>query len=142
MSRGVYQVASGGIANVASSTSSRGERVDVAALPGVDIALDQSRSARSPSVRRFACWLRAGTRSSTAARARCRALLTEATWCPASARSLAREAEHLAQDQHGALVGRQVLQRGDEGQLDALALLVAAPPGAARPAGSPIASSG
>ena len=36
-----------------------------------------------------------------------------------------REAEHLAQDQHRALVGGQVLERRDEGQLDALAQLVA-----------------
>ena len=37
----------------------------------------------------------------------------------------AREAEHVAQDQHGALARRQVLERGDERELDALALLVA-----------------
>ena len=43
----------------------------------------------------------------------------------ASATSFGREVEHLAQDQHRALVGRQVLQRGDERQLDALAQLVA-----------------
>ena len=42
-----------------------------------------------------------------------------------SAASLGRVAEHLAQDQRRALVGRQVLERGDERQLDALALLVA-----------------
>ncbi len=38
---------------------------------------------------------------------------------------LGREAEHLAQDQHRALGGRQVLERGDERELDALAPLVA-----------------
>ena len=38
---------------------------------------------------------------------------------------LRREAEHLAQDQHRALRGGQVLERRDERQLDALALLVA-----------------
>ena len=42
-----------------------------------------------------------------------------------AAHSLAREAEHLAQDQRRALVRRQVLERGDERELDALALLVA-----------------
>ena len=36
-----------------------------------------------------------------------------------------REAEHLAQDQHRALARGQVLERRDERQLDALALLVA-----------------
>ena len=36
-----------------------------------------------------------------------------------------REAEHLAQDQHRALVRGQVLERRDERQLDALAQLVA-----------------
>jgi hypothetical protein len=36
-----------------------------------------------------------------------------------------RVAEHLAQEQHGALGGGQVLDGGDEGELDALALLVA-----------------
>ena len=36
----------------------------------------------------------------------------------------AREAEHVAQDQHRALARRQQLQRGDERELDALALLV------------------
>ena len=35
------------------------------------------------------------------------------------------EAQDLAHDQHGPLVGRQELQRRDEGQLDRLALLVA-----------------
>jgi hypothetical protein len=36
-----------------------------------------------------------------------------------------REAEDVAEDQHGALAPRQVLERRDEGELDALALLVA-----------------
>ena len=36
-----------------------------------------------------------------------------------------REAEHVAQDQHRALARRELLERGDERQLDALALLVA-----------------
>ena len=42
-----------------------------------------------------------------------------------SATSLAEKPEHLAQDQDGALLRRQVLKRRDERQLDALALLVA-----------------
>ena len=36
-----------------------------------------------------------------------------------------RVAEHVAEDEHGALARRQVLERRDEGELDALALLVA-----------------
>ena len=40
-------------------------------------------------------------------------------------RLLGGEAEHLAQDQHRALVGGQQLEGGDEGELDGLALLVA-----------------
>src|SRR4029453_18917809 len=36
-----------------------------------------------------------------------------------------REAEHVAQDQHGALAAREVLERRDERELDRLALLVA-----------------
>jgi hypothetical protein len=36
-----------------------------------------------------------------------------------------REAEHLAQDETGALGGRKVLEGDDERQLDALPLLVA-----------------
>jgi alkyl hydroperoxide reductase subunit AhpC len=40
-------------------------------------------------------------------------------------RLLGGEAQHFAQQQGGALVGRQVLQRGDERQLDRLLLLVA-----------------
>ena len=52
--------------------------------------------------------------------------MTEATVVSSvSADLLGREAEHLAQDQHGALGRRQVLEGDDEGQLDALALLVA-----------------
>ena len=35
-----------------------------------------------------------------------------------------REAEHVAEDEHGALARGQVLERRDEGELDALALLV------------------
>src|SRR6266568_622259 len=38
---------------------------------------------------------------------------------------LGREAEHVAEDEHGALPGGQMLQRRDEGQLHGLALLIA-----------------
>ena len=52
--------------------------------------------------------------------------MTEATLVLERLGDLAgREAEHLAQDERGALARRQELQGDDEGQLDALALLVA-----------------
>ena len=79
----------------------------------------------SPSARSVACWLWSGSRSSTVLRARWSALLTAATVVSSDLGDLrGREAEHLAQDQHRALVRRQVLERRDERQLDALALLV------------------
>src|SRR5437588_7997911 len=85
-----------------------------------------SRSPSSPSDRRVACWLCSGTRSSIAARARCIALFTDATLVSSiSAVSFAEKPENLAEDQHGTLVRRKVLERGDEGELDALATLVA-----------------
>ena len=84
------------------------------------------RAPSSPSARSVACWLRSGARSSTALRARCSALLTAASVVSSASRGLGGgEAEDLAQDQHRALGGGQVLERGDERQLDALALLVA-----------------
>ena len=52
-----------------------------------------------------------------------------------------REAEHVAQDQHRALARGQVLERGDERELDALALLVARL-GPARPSAIPAIPSG
>ena len=59
-------------------------------------------------------------------RARCSALLTDATVVSRqSATSAAGKAEDVAHDQHGALRRRQLLQRRDERQLDALAQLVA-----------------
>ena len=84
------------------------------------------RSRSSPSARRVACWLRSGSRSSTVLWARCSALETAAAEVSsASAISAGREAEHVAQDQHRALARGQVLERRDERELDALALLVA-----------------
>ena len=67
-----------------------------------------------------------GASSSIVLRARWRALFTEATVVSSdSATSRAEKPEHLAQDQGGALVGRQVLERRHERELDALAQLVA-----------------
>jgi hypothetical protein len=52
--------------------------------------------------------------------------LTDATAVSSASADLLRgEAEHLSQDEDRALRGRKVLERGDERELDALALLVA-----------------
>ena len=60
-----------------------------------------------------------------AARARLSALVTDSSVVSEHAGRLAGgEAEHVAQDEHGPLPGRQQLQGGDEGQRDRLAGLV------------------
>ncbi len=74
----------------------------------------------------MACWLRSGSRCSRVARARCRALLADADrGLECRGRLAGGVAEDLTQDQHRALVRRQVLEGRDEGQLDRLAALVA-----------------
>ena len=74
----------------------------------------------------MACWLSSGSLSATVLRARCSRLLTAGTLVSsASATSRAEKPEHLAQEQHGALRRRQVLDGCDEGELNALALFVA-----------------
>ena len=105
----------------------RDDRVDVAALPGVHVAPRRARAGRRrrASAASAAGSARAAARRPSLAR-RWSALLTDGDGRLERLRHLARgEAEHLAQDQHRALVRRQVLKRGDEGELDALALLVA-----------------
>ena len=73
-----------------------------------------------PRSRSTVCWV--GPVESIALRARCSALLTEAADVPSCYGRLGRgEAEHLAQDQRRPLQRGQVLQRRDEGELDALA---------------------
>ena len=57
--------------------------------------------------------------------ARCRALSIEAGVASSTSAASGREAEHVAEDQHCALAWRQVLERCDERELDALALFVA-----------------
>jgi len=47
-----------------------------------------------------------------------------ARWCQASGRLAGAEPEHVAQDEHGALLRRQVLQTNDERQRDRLPGLV------------------
>ena len=82
------------------------------------------RSSPSDAQRRLLALRRAGA-PRRRARALQRAVHRGRSSSSVSATSPRREAEHLAQDQHGALARRQVLERGDERQLDALALLVA-----------------
>ena len=126
MSSPRYQVASGGIDHAASFAS-----MDTTAgmSPRCIASVKRSTSTRSclsPSARSVFCWLCSGSRSSTVARARWSALLTDCGVVSSeSAVLLGGEAEHLAEDQRRALAWRQVLERGDEGELDALALLVA-----------------
>ena len=80
----------------------------------------------SPSERRVACWLRSGRRSSTdLAGALQGAVDGGDRGLERLPHLLGGEAEHLAQDQDRALARRQLLHRGDEGELDRLALLVA-----------------
>jgi hypothetical protein len=57
-------------------------------------------------------------------RARCSELLTDARGLERLGDLAGRESEDLAQNEHRALARGQVLERGDERQLDALALLV------------------
>ena len=65
----------------------------------------------------------ATSRAARVARARCSALLTEATLVSSSsATSAGLPAEHFAQDQHRPLPGGQVLQGGDERQPDGVPL--------------------
>ena len=132
-SRPRNQPGRGGIASDRVLGQHRHDRVDVAALPGVDVALDDRahlarRRARAASPAGCA---RAAARRPPCGRAaaRCRPRPRSSR---ASRRPPRREAQHVAQDQHRALARRQVLQRGDERELDRLALLVAGlGPGAA-----------
>ena len=103
----------------------RDDGVDVGALPGVDEALDDLAQALvvqraeqrllaalgKPLVHRLVGALQ---RAVDPGRRRLERLGDLAR----------REAEHVAEDEHGALTRRQVLERRDEGELDALALLV------------------
>ena len=118
-----YSCGSGGIRIQASSVSSATTRVDVAALEGVGEAGEQR--ALGGRVGQGAA-ARALGRASSAARARCRALLTEASVVVQHLRHLGGAvAEHVAQHQHRPLPGRHPLQAGDEGEPDRLLGLVA-----------------
>ena len=101
-------------------------QVDVAALPRLDVALDEPGQALVAE--------RAQRRPLAAVGQRLIDRLTGALERAVHRRGrrvqrlrdlARREPKHLAQDQHGPLARRQVLQRSDERELDALALLVA-----------------
>ena len=123
-SRPSNQVGCGGIVRRASSRSSAASAVDVGALVGVHVAAQQlallvARLAppRAHSVRRSP-----GRRSRSVARARWSALFTDGdARLEQRRRVLGRPAEHVAQDQHRPLSRRQVLDRGEERELDRLA---------------------
>ena len=103
------------------------DRVDVAARPGVDVAVDDLAQALvAERAQRGLLALVGQPLARPSVRARCSALLTDGGGrLEHLGGLLRREAEHLAQDQHRALGRRQVLERRDEGELDALAPLVA-----------------
>ena len=94
----------------------RDQRVDVVALERVDVAGQQRLLL---GVRRVGVVVGVEVALASVARARCSALLTDATRGVEQLGHLARlPAQHLAQDEHGALARRQVLEGGDEGQPD------------------------
>ena len=110
-------ISNGGMCWVASSRSSRDERVDVVALEGVDVAGEQRAVRRRPAAVARA----PPPRAASVARARCSALFTDADRGVEQLGDLVGlPAQHVAQDQDGALPRRQVLQRGDERQPDRL----------------------
>ncbi len=98
----------------------RGQRVDVVALERVDVAVEQLAVGDAERLQRHV--VGASDPSPPAwPGARCSALFTDATVVSSSsATSVGLPAQHLAQDQHGALPRRQVLEGGDERQPDRL----------------------
>ena len=104
----------------------RRERLDVAALPRIDVAVDQlAQRVVAERAQGGLLALLGNALLDRRPRALQRAVHRGDRRLERLGDLLRREAEHLAQDQHGALGGRQVLERGDEGQLHALAALVA-----------------
>ena len=104
----------------------RDHGIHVAALPRTYVSPDGFADAVLAEGAQRGLLALGGSRSATALRARWRALFTEASLVSrASAASRAEKPEHLAQDERRPLVRRQVLEGGDEGELDALADLVA-----------------
>ena len=114
----------------------RGDRADVAALPGGDELADQHAQALVPErAQRRLLALAGEALVDGLVRALERAVDRGGRRLQRLGDLGAREAEHLAEDQHRALARGQVLERGDERELDALALLVgeAGVAGRARP---------
>ena len=113
------QVGSGGIEKLASSRQHRDDRRDVGAVPGVDEAGDELAGAlvaQRPqrlllgTGRALALELRAGPLQGAVHRGD--RGLEDLGGLPGA------EAEHVAQEQRRALVGRQELEGGDVGELD------------------------
>ena len=103
---------------MASSRNRADERVDVVAVERVDVggrAVDDQppRAGSVPA---------AASTAASAARARRSALLTASALVSSStATSVGTPAQHVAQDQHRPLAGREVLQGGDEREPHGLA---------------------
>jgi hypothetical protein len=114
------------MANVASSASSATTASTSSRSHASTYVSTSSRRASSPSVRSVACWLWSGQLVlERRPRALQRAVDRRHRRVQRLGDLLGREAEDLAQDEHRALGRRQVLERDDERELDALALLVA-----------------
>jgi hypothetical protein len=104
----------------------RDEGLHVAAVEGVDVALDDLAHAVVARARSVVCWLRSGRRCPSERRARPSALLAASTVVSSvSATSRRRTRARRAGCRTAALCRGQVLDGGDERDLDALAPLVA-----------------
>jgi hypothetical protein len=103
----------------------RGKGIDIAPFPGRDIAIHQLAQA-AIAERLQGLLLRAVGDAGRHGRAGpLQRAVDRGHRCRKQTGSLLRaEAQHLAQYQGGALLGAQVLQRGDEGQFDAFVLFV------------------
>jgi hypothetical protein len=104
----------------------RDDRVDVVALPRLDVLVHEAAQLVVPSARSVACCVRSGRRASSDARGALERAVHRGDGRVERLGHLpGREPEHLAQDEDRALGGRKVLEGDDERQLDALPLLVA-----------------
>ena len=121
-----HHIAHGGIEKTASAARSR---VSASTSPLAHASTYRSTSVRTPrlpSARSTSCWLRVG--QALCDRLPCalkRTVHGRDGGVERLGHLLRGEPEHLPQDQHRALVPREVLQRRDEGELHGLALLVA-----------------
>ena len=133
-SRPLYQLGSGGIVILASSASIATTASTSFRSQASTKRSTISRSSSSPRRRSVACWVWLGqplvdrlVRSLQRAVDGDRGRLEHLGGLPG------REAEHVAEDQHGALPRGQVLERGDEGELDCSRAARSARPGRPRP---------